>query len=154
MAKKVEIDVRFLIVAIALVIVASVGSAFTAYLMLSGSDAPFTGENPTGSQKKSQIGPTYDIGEFTVNLAGSSTLRFIRTGIVLELDDKNAVAEIERRQPQVRDRIISVLRTCTLTDLNAENGLEKLRMEISASINGLLINGEVSNVFFIDLVFQ
>ncbi|NMB37996.1 MAG: hypothetical protein GX994_00280 [Firmicutes bacterium] len=154
MAKKVEIDIRFLIVAIALVIVASVGSAFTAYLMLSNSETHFAGDNPADSHKKSQIGPTYDVGEFTVNLAGTSTLRFIRTGIVLELDNKNAVSEIEGRQPQVRDQIISVLRTCTLTDLNAENGLEKLRMKISNSINDLLINGEVSNVFFIDLVFQ
>ncbi len=154
MAKKVEIDIRFLIVAIALVIIATVGTGFTVYLMISGSQLPFATDSLGDSQKKPPIRPTYDIGEFTVNLAGSSSLRFIRTGIVLELDDKSAETEISRRQPQIRDRIISVLRTCTLADLNAENGLETLRTKIMASINELLINGTVTNVFFIDLVFN
>lgn len=152
MARKVEIDSKFLILAVALVIIASVGSAFTAYLMISGSN--IFGQKDTELQQKQDIGPTYDIGDFTVNLAGGTSLRFIRTGIVLEVDDKSVVAEAERRKPQIRDRIISVLRRCTLNNLTAEDGLDKLKDNIIESINEFLISGQIVDVFFIDLVFQ
>lgn len=153
MAKKVEVDLRLLIVAIALIIIASVGSAFTAYLILSGNDLPFVSAS-SDSQQKSDIGPTFDVGEFTVNMAGTMPSRFIRTGIVLEFDDKSVINEAERRLPQLRDQIISILRGYSVADLNGENGVEKLKSSITDSINTILISGEIVDAFFVDLVIQ
>lgn len=152
MSRKVEVDIRFLIVALALVIVASVGSAFTAYLMLSRNNSTAGAEKANSSGRG--IGPTYEIGEFTVNLAGTSSIRFIRTGMVLELEKENDVREAERRQPQIRDRVITVLRTCTLADLSAPEGLQNLKAKLTASINELFGAEKVIDIFFVDLVYQ
>ncbi|HKM17077.1 MAG: flagellar basal body-associated FliL family protein [Firmicutes bacterium] len=152
MSKKVEVDFRFVIVALALVIIASVGSAFTAYMMLAR-NTPNTGaEKADGGAR--DIGPTYEIGEFTVNLAGTNSIRFIRTGIVLEFTKDSDVREAERREPQIRDRIITILRTCTLADLSAPDGLVQLKAKLIGAINELFGTEKVSDIFFIDLVFQ
>lgn len=152
MSRKVEVDIRFLIVALALVIVASVGSAFTAYLMLSRNSPSANADKANAASRG--IGPTYEVGEFTVNLAGTNSIRFIRTGIVLELHKDGDVREAERREPQIRDRIITVLRTCTLADLSAPEGLGQLKAKLIAAINDLFGTEKISDIFFVDLVYQ
>lgn len=154
MAKKVEVDFKLLIGAIALVIIATVGSAYTTYLIFRTDSNP--GElSPSATSAKRELGPTFSAGEFTVNLAPTGVQsRFIRTDIVLEARDKKTITELERRDPQIRDQIITILRSRTAEQLRTENGLELLRMEIISSINNLLINGEIADAFFIDLVIQ
>jgi len=152
-SRKVEVDLKFLIIALSLVIIASVGSAFTAYLMLARFNN--TDTQTVNAASKSELGPCYDIGEFTVNLADKTALRFIRTGIVLELKDNDVIKEAKKREPQIRDKIISVLRTCTVSDLSAPNGLENLRKAIVTSVNDLFVaTDSVRDAFFVDLVFQ
>ena len=154
MAKKVEVDFKLLIGAIALVIIATVGSAYTTYLIFRSDSNP--GEpNPSAVAAKRELGPTFSAGEFTVNLAATGVQsRFIRTDIVLEAQDKKTITELERRDPQIRDQIITLLRSRTAEQLQTEKGLELLRMEIIASVNNLLITGEIADAFFIDLVIQ
>ncbi|NLJ74413.1 MAG: hypothetical protein GX331_05405 [Firmicutes bacterium] len=155
MAKKVEVDFKLLLGAIALVIIATVGSAYTTYLIFRTDSDPAQQPNPSAVSTKRELGPTFDAGEFTVNLSTTGMQsRFIRTGIVLEGQDKKTAAELERREPQIRDQIITILRSRTAEQLRSETGLELLRMEIIGSINDLLINGEVADAFFIDLVIQ
>lgn len=157
MAKKVEVDLKLLIGAIALIIIATVGSAFATYLIFGGTGGSISGSAGTGTEEmaKREIGPTYDVGEFTVNLTTSTSHnRFIRTGIVLELDDRSLTSELERRHPQVRDRIISILRGKSVEQLRENDGLTVLRAQIIESLNGLLMRGEIIDVFFIDLVIQ
>ncbi len=152
MGKKVEVDLKFVVIALAFMIIASVGSAFTAYLMLSLNQQAVDAAKTELSAK--DIGPTFEVGEFTVNLAEPSSIRFIRTDLVLEFEKASDLKEAEKREPQIRDRIISVLRTCTLASLNAPDGLEKLRTALIDSINELFVSNSVTNIFFVDLVFQ
>ena len=152
MGKKVEVDLKVVVIALAFMIIASVGSAFTAYLMLSLNQQAVDAAKNELSAK--DIGPTFEVGEFTVNLAEPSSIRFIRTGLVLEFEKASDLKEAEKREPQIRDRIISVLRTCTLASLNAPDGLEKLRTALIDSINELFVSNSVTNIFFVDLVFQ
>lgn len=159
MSKKVELDMKILIVAVALIIVATVGSAFTTYLIFGrGADIGMgSGEGNGGDSgpEKRALGPTFNVGEFTVNLSTTSVqTRFIRTGIVLELSESKMAAELEHRQPQIRDRIISILRTISPEQLRSPEDLEILRVRIIDSINELILRGEVKDVFFIDLVVQ
>lgn len=155
LARKVEIDLRILILATALVIIASVGSAFTAYLMINKAN-PATAIESGTRVKKADIGPTYDMGEFTVNIASTSNIssRFLRTGIVLELENKNLITEIDRRKPQIRDCIITILRSRTHEQLSSAHSLNSLKLDIIESINELVISGTVVDAFFVDLVIQ
>ncbi|HHT68942.1 MAG TPA: hypothetical protein GXZ85_06780 [Firmicutes bacterium] len=154
MSKKVEVDAKLLIVAIALLIVATVGSAFATYLI-------FGRGNPEGQAQTAEtttrraMGPTYDVGEFTLNLTSTTNqLRFIRTRIVLETTDSKVVSQLEKRAPQIRDQLISLLRSRTVEQLSSAEGMELLRFDIIKSMNTLVERGEITDVFFIDLILQ
>ena len=80
--------------------------------------------------------------------------RFVRTEIVLELDNsKNLEAEIQRREPQIRDRIISILRS-SVDQLSSPDSLNTLKLDIVTQINNMLISGTVMDAYFVDLVIQ
>lgn len=156
MARKVEIDVRILIFAVALIIITSVGSAFAAYLMIT-KNIPGVTTEPGVYVHKREIGPTYELGNFIVNLSSPNGLqsRFVRTEIVLELDNsKNLEAEIQRREPQIRDRIISILRSRSIDQLSSPDSLNTLKLDIVTQINNMLISGTVMDAYFVDLVIQ
>ncbi|HKM43275.1 MAG TPA: flagellar basal body-associated FliL family protein [Limnochordia bacterium] len=154
MAKKVEVDAKLLVIAIALLIVATVGSAFATYLIFgrgSVEEPQQFGETTT----RRAMGPTYDVGEFTLNLTSiTNQLRFIRTSVVLEASDSKAITELEGRAPQIRDQLITLLRVRTIDELSSHDGMEVLRFDIIKAMNALLSKGEVTDVFFIDLILQ
>ena len=154
-AEKFEIDLKVIIMAVALVIIAAVGSAYVTFLVFSRSSVEVAAvgqEEPD----KGQFGPVHQVGEFTVNLMvpqGFSP-RFVRTGLVVEVTDKKCIAELARRDPQVRDAVISILRTKTQEDISGAAGMEKLRQELGRAISGLLSEGSIANVYFTELVVQ
>lgn len=154
MAKKVEVDAKILIAAIALVIIATVGSAFATFLIFrSGGTHEISGAEATETRR--DMGPTFPVGEFTLNLSSETNQRrFIRTDIVLETSGNRVVTELENREPQIRDQLISLLRSRTAEDLSTEAGMEVLRFDILAAMNEFVSRGEVTDVFFIDLIVQ
>lgn len=159
MAGKVELDLKLIIGAVALVILATVGSAFTTYLIFGGTGSALSSSEPAAVNDANgprPVGPMFEVGDFTVNISTPTAQpRFIRTGIVLELNNERGLRqELESRHPQVRDRIISILRTRSIEQLNGSRGLEELRRDIVQSINELLPRGEVVDAFFMDLVIQ
>lgn len=155
MAKKVEVDFKLLIAAIALIILATVGSAFTTYLIFRNSSNPHAESASSSTTAVKAMGPTYAAGQFTLNLSSAGNQpRFIRTEVVLEASDKKVVAELEKRQPQIRDQLITVIRSRTAEQLSSENGIEILRYDIMKSMNSFIPKGEVTDVFFIDLIVQ
>jgi len=144
-----------------LVIFATVGSAYTTFLIFGGGNGPGSGGggssigDVSSSPAKRELGPTFSAGEFTVNLSSPGVqTRFVRTGIVVEVSEKSALAEVEQREPQIRDRIITILRSRHIDQIGTPEGVALLRTEIMESINELLIRGEIVDVFFIDLVIQ
>ncbi len=154
MARKVEVDLKLLIVAIALVILATVGSAFTTYLIFRG-DAGQAPLDREATAARKELGPTFGLGEFTLNLLSSpSQRRYIRTEIVLEGSNKKVIGELEKRVPQIRDEVITIIRSRTAEDLSSLAGMESLRLDILKAMNALVSKGEVTDVFFIDLIIQ
>lgn len=154
MSKKVEVDAKLLIVAVALLIVATVGSAFATYLIF-GRGGTEEGAQAAETTTRRAMGPTYDVGEFTLNLTSTTNqLRFIRTRIVLETTDSKVVSQLEKRAPQIRDQLISLLRSRTVEQLSSAEGMELLRFDIIKSMNTLVERGEITDVFFIDLILQ
>ncbi len=154
MAKKVEVDAKFLIAGIAFLIVAVVGSSLVTYLMFrSNAQEPAAGSLP--DKEVREMGPVFDVGEFLLNLSPTGNQpRFIRTEIVLEASDKKVISELEKRKPQVRDYIISLIRSRTFEQLRDASGMELLRLEMRRDINSLISKGEVTNVYFVDLIIQ
>lgn len=144
---------RTLLLIISLVILLASGSAYVVFVIVGG---PFDRGDLEASGRGELPGPMYDVGTLTVNLQndGAPGVRYVRTGVVLELDSQKTARELERREPQIVDRIIAVLREQTVESISGSEGQEKLRTQLLASVNEVLAEGEVLQVWFTDLVVQ
>lgn len=152
MAKKVEVDFKIIILAVAFVILATVGSSFATYLIFRGDNEPKAAD---AKAEVKEIGQTFPVGEFILNLSSSgSRQHFIRTEIVLEVSDRRTITELEKRKPQLRDHFISLIRSRTAEQLSNEAGMELLRFEMLKDANSLVSRGEIVNIYFVDLIIQ
>jgi flagellar FliL protein len=88
-------------------------------------------------------------GEFLTNLSDRG---LIKVSIEYELEKREVKVEIEKRSAEVRDVVNSVLRSKASSDVNGENGMAKLRMDIQNAVNSILRDGEVVNVYFVDIL--
>lgn len=153
------------ILGLALIVLASTGSAFMAYLLFNHSLPPAPkaqvtstapGERPAEASGPAPLGPTMDPGEIIVNLAPGPGLsvRYARLGVEVEGDRRETIAELERRLPQVRDTIIGILHTKRYEDVATDEGVSALRKQLTEALQRLVSKGRVVNVYFTDFVVQ
>ena len=167
-ARSITSRVGWAILAVALIIAASTGSALLAYLLFNRA-MPASPVRPEISEARQvpaeraaeaaavpPLGPTVEVGDFVVNLAPGPglTVRYARVGVVVEADKPEVVEQLRRRDPQVRDVIIGLLRTKRVEDLSTREGLDQVRRELVESLNQLVSRGKVVNVYFTDFVIQ
>ncbi len=94
----------------------------------------------------------YDLGSFMVNLIVFRSQRVLRTEITIELHHQ-AVPEIEKRHPQIRDIVITILRQAETTpqgDLDTTVLKEKIKETINEIIGGEVVN----RVLFRELIMR
>ncbi|NLK09126.1 MAG: hypothetical protein GX316_10600 [Firmicutes bacterium] len=156
MLQKIELDLKVIIIAISLVLVAAVGSAYVTFLVFSRGAVKHAAVAESKGSQNNIFGQAHKIGDFTVNLQVPKGFapRFVRCGLVLEVKDKQSISELVRREPQLRDVVISILRTKTLDDIAGASGMETLRSELSSAITALFPDEEIANVYFTELVVQ
>src|SRR5690554_3600128 len=95
-----------LLFVIMVVITAVISYAFFSFFMVRDMK-PVSGVETKNTK---DLGPTFNLGEFVVNLSGSGGYQFIRASIVVEVDEQTVIDELEKRSPQIRDIIILTLR--------------------------------------------
>ncbi|MBF0137982.1 MAG: flagellar basal body-associated FliL family protein [Magnetococcus sp. DMHC-1] len=125
------------------------------------------------------VGEIYKLEPFVVNLNEPRGNRYLKTTVQLEMSGgghgKEGEAkkeeggghggegekksspikeELDRRQPQVRDIILQLLTSKTTQELQALDGKFKLREEIQGRLNAIMINGQVTSVYFTEFVIQ
>mgnify|MGYP006282382591 CR=1 FL=1 len=104
-------------------------------------------------QVSKEVGPTCNLGDFIVNLSGSGGYQFVKASIVVEVDDNKVVSELEKRSPQVRDKIITILRDSDKESIQ-EPGARSIKNLIINHLNNTLNKGKITNVWFTKLVVQ
>ncbi|NGZ05491.1 MAG: hypothetical protein G8237_03975 [Magnetococcales bacterium] len=137
---------------------------------------------PTPEQKakkpEEMVGAMFKLDPFVVNLNEPKGNRYLKTSIQLEMDDggkksdvkpgekkeegKEGAAggkspleqELERRKPQLQDVILALLTSKSSRELQALEGKFRLREELLARINALLVNGSITRVYFTEFVIQ
>ncbi|MGF7185197.1 flagellar FliL protein [Desulfitispora alkaliphila] len=150
--KKLNFDFRIIIVGIAIVFLAA-GIAFIVATMVVSPPGEANGNG--AEQTVVELGPTYHLEEFTVNLAESGGRRFLRTQIILELDGNRGLRrEIDDKLPIIRHNFILVMSEKTIEEIETAAGKNELKKELVNTINPLLANGEVENIYFNTFVFQ
>lgn len=100
------------------------------------------------------IGAIFPLDTFIVNLADDSGKRYLRVTMNLEIKAAEMEAELNKRLPQIRDVILTVLPTKRFEDIQTVDGKLGLRNEIISRLNQLLSEESVSNIYFTEFVVQ
>ncbi len=95
-------------------------------------------------------GLLYPLEPFTANLAqGDGPRRFIRISLVLKFNKEAKKEEVDARKPQISDTIISMLNAKKPEELLKKEGKEYLKEEVKTSINNFLVDGQVTDIYYV-----
>jgi flagellar protein FliL len=99
-------------------------------------------------------GHIYKMEPFLVNLADPGQPRYLKVTLHLESNQEKPSSEYEKRQPQLRDAILTILSSRNYRDIMTSEGKSALREEIKGKVNQLLVNVKAQNIFFTEFVIQ
>jgi len=140
-AKKKKSRLPLVILAVTLII----AGAVVVYLLVG------RGGNAEPTDSKPEVMMTQPLN-FTVNLADTNRSRFLRVSMVLAYDDRQLPRELATREPEVRDMVISILRSKKVEDLSTAEGTDKLRLQIREALADRLVG--VVEVYFTEFLKQ
>jgi flagellar FliL protein len=120
----------------------------------SGAPAAGTSEQTPETPSPDQFGDTIDLPKMELNLGNPLENRFLRFGLSLEYHGGDAQRkELERRMPQVRDLVISIISRKTRMELLSAEGKESFRKQLKNTLNELLAS-PVTNVYFTEFLVE
>ncbi len=100
------------------------------------------------------FGDTYVIPKMDLNLGNPIENRFLRLAVAIEYrGGDEQMNELKKRDPQIKDIIITTVTNKTRMQLLSENGKELLRREILNKINEVA-DKPVQNVFFTEFLLE
>lgn len=94
---------------------------------------------------------SFDTPEITTNLLSND---FARMKFRIQVDNKKALAEIQKRDFQIDNIIIRELAGMKSSDLQSAEGIEQLETRLKMRINELMQNGVVIQVYTRERVIQ
>jgi len=149
------------LIIIILIVLILIGGGVAAYFFVfSGGQADTTQQNnqqsvqESRSEKSATIGPLYSFDTFIVNLSDAGGSRYLKVTMQVELSSSELEAEIEKRKPQLRDIILTVLSSKTYAEVSTAQGKLALKQEIIRRVNLVLTTGTLENVYFTEFVAQ
>ena len=96
----------------------------------------------------------FKLDPLIVNPAGSDGERYLKASITLETYDVDVQKELEKRLPQIKNQINNILASKSIAQVASSEDREKLRREILNRVNGMIVGGRISNVYFEEFVYQ
>lgn len=104
---------------------------------------------------KAEAEKTLEFEDFIVNLADTNAKVYLKTKIYVAFPEKNKdiEKEINTKMPEIRDIINTTLRKKTSQEFNGD-GLEKVRKELIQKINAVLTSGQITNIYFHEIITQ
>ncbi len=150
---------KLLFIIIFIVLLLAGGGGFMAYYFLLAPKPPTPEElaaqaAAAAKKKKPEILPVFSLKPFVVNLADGRGRRYLKISMKLELSSEELQEEVEKRQPQIRDVILTLLSSKTSDEINSMEGKFILREEIVKRVNSFLQTGKITRVYFEELVIQ
>ncbi|ARW06717.1 flagellar basal body-associated protein FliL [Bacillus atrophaeus] len=134
-----------IIMLIILIAISALGTA--AYFMVSGKLGKSDKEPTIDEIVESSV----DIEEITTNLKSD---HIIRIAIKLETDSKKAKEELEKRDFQVKDAIITLLADTNADEIEGDKGKEAFKRELKDKVNSYLQEGKVEKVYITSFNLQ
>jgi flagellar protein FliL len=110
---------------------------------------------PTSAEDKPSIDEiiksSVEIPEITTNLAGND---YIKISFTVQTENKKAKEELEKRNFQVKNIIITELSEMKAEELTGKKGKEKLQEELKTRMNELMEEGKVEKVYITSSILQ
>ncbi|HHY19751.1 MAG TPA: flagellar basal body-associated FliL family protein [Firmicutes bacterium] len=148
---KIVVNGKFVAFLIALVILATSGSALLTSRLLA---------QPVDSQqireKIVEFGPRVEFDTVVVNLYSETarTNRYLRVKMVVEFRDDKILKELDKYKPVLQDKVIEILRDKTAEELAGGDAQVLLRQEIRKAFNETLPGEPVSSIYFIEFIIS
>lgn len=95
----------------------------------------------------------YTMDKLTVNLDGYPR-RIIQTEINLLLLDKQGYEQVIRLGSKGRDSVVRILNGKQFNEIETLQGKLKLKEEIATSLNDLMVEGVIKEVYFTDFIVK
>lgn len=96
----------------------------------------------------------YKMDPFIVNLGDAERMRYLKLKLEVESSEAKSNEEYEKRLPQLRDSVFTILTNKTSKEIMDSEGKAKLRNEIAARLNQLLTTFQIQTVYFAEFVIQ
>ena len=124
-----------------------------AFILLAG---PGNGMGDLFHDPVAEEKPAYvdEMEEFQVNLADEGGRRFLRVEMFVGYENEAVGEEMDRRMPEVRSEINSLLSEKTVSEVQQPGGHEELKEDLIDMLNGMLVTGEVSDIYFYEILIQ
>lgn len=111
-------------------------------------------EDNDGNSGGREYGQFFTLDGIVVNPAESQGKRFLLIDIAMETSSGNVMTELEEKDIVVRDTILKVLASQTVSDLASLESRSNLKIEIRDAVNSLLQRGKVDYLYFTQFVLQ
>jgi len=106
------------------------------------------------SEKEEEIA-SLSFKTIQVNLADQNMTRYLSTSIVIEyVEDEKLTEEMAEKNYRLKDAIIEVLRSKTVSDLDTGDEITEVKKEIMQAVNQCLTLGKAESVYFEELLIQ
>lgn len=151
-----------LVILAAVVLVVLVGGIVAGYFLFLAPDSDQARASvPLAQGDQSQAyapgglsGPIKALDSFIVNLTDAQGTRYLKVTMQVEMSHDMLSQEIDKRIPQIRDEVITLLSSKSFDDVATVAGKKALKRSILACMNKYLTTGKVLNVYFSDFVVQ
>lgn len=149
---------KMLLVALAVTNLLSLGG-LAYFVVMGGGDQASAGipqevSEPEAPQEVVEVGPTVDIGTFSITLADPGQNRYLKAILKARVSANPVMEEVEGREPEIRDRVIDYLSSLTVKETQGAAAKSTIRSNLKKRINNILRSGEVENIFLTEFVTQ
>lgn len=140
---------KLIVILLIITIVVVVGLAtFFGYMMLSKKSSDSTNQITAKETIK-----TVELDEFIVNLSGGEG-NYVKVTISLGYTKSKVETEITDNKAIIRDAINKTIMGKKASDFKETGGLDKIQNQLKTSINSVLTKGQITNVYFSNIVIQ
>ncbi|WP_019242301.1 MULTISPECIES: flagellar basal body-associated protein FliL [Bacillus] len=115
------------------------------------SDGSFAFSNSNDNSIDHIIKASVEVPEITTNLADDG---FIKIAFMIQTDSNSAKKELEKRNFQVNNIIISELSELKAEQIQGKQGQEKLQGKLKSRFNSIMQDGKIEKVYITSSIIQ
>ena len=116
--------------------------------------SPSAAQPPPLASEKQEMGHVVKLSSLVTNLKEESGRNYLKTTIVLEVEKKAEVEEIQAKMSVLTDAAILTLSDKRLEDLKQPEAKDRLKQELLARMNQHLEPKKVTRLYFDELLYQ